>query len=172
MNKRGIKRGFTLVELLVVIAIIAILATVSTVGYLGFVAKANLEADKQEASDLSRSLQYYLVNNEDLILDSPEAINEAIKVSTDGKFDLDNYELRSSNKGYNLWFNTQTQQFEVLDSVNQLEKAYYENDDIATLANRVSSNSYSSVAAFLWEENRPYMLMSSKGSKLADLIYT
>ncbi len=35
------KKGFTLVELLVVIAIIAILATVSVVGYTAFLSKAN-----------------------------------------------------------------------------------------------------------------------------------
>lgn len=35
------KKGFTLVELLVVIAIIAILSTVSVVGYTSFVGKAN-----------------------------------------------------------------------------------------------------------------------------------
>jgi len=39
--KKNIKKGFTLVELLVVIAILAILASVSVVGYLGFTQKAN-----------------------------------------------------------------------------------------------------------------------------------
>lgn len=38
--KKTNKKGFTLVELLVVIAILAILATVSVVGYLGFTQKA------------------------------------------------------------------------------------------------------------------------------------
>ena len=42
------KRGFTLVELLVVIAIIAILATVSTVGYLGFTKQAKISNDLTE----------------------------------------------------------------------------------------------------------------------------
>ena len=42
------KKGFTLVELLVVIAIIAILATVSTVGYLGFTKQAKISNDLTE----------------------------------------------------------------------------------------------------------------------------
>ena len=39
-NKRKEEKGFTLVELLVVIAILAILASVSVVGYMGFTTKA------------------------------------------------------------------------------------------------------------------------------------
>lgn len=39
--KKQIKKGFTLVELLVVIAILAVLATVSVVGYTSFITKAN-----------------------------------------------------------------------------------------------------------------------------------
>ena len=39
------RRGFTLVELLVVIAILAILATVSVVAYLGFTDKAKESND-------------------------------------------------------------------------------------------------------------------------------
>lgn len=39
--KKQNKKGFTLVELLVVIAILAVLATVSVVGYTSFITKAN-----------------------------------------------------------------------------------------------------------------------------------
>ena len=39
--KKKMKKGFTLVELLVVIAILAVLATVSVVGYTSFITKAN-----------------------------------------------------------------------------------------------------------------------------------
>ena len=45
MNTR---KGFTLVELLVVIAILAILATVSVVGYTSFIENANNSAAQQE----------------------------------------------------------------------------------------------------------------------------
>ena len=41
-------KGFTLVELLVVIAILAILATVSVVGYTSFIENANNSAAQQE----------------------------------------------------------------------------------------------------------------------------
>lgn len=49
--KNSKKKGFTLVELLVVIAIIAILATVSIVGYTAFIDKAN---DSNATTELSQ----------------------------------------------------------------------------------------------------------------------
>jgi prepilin-type N-terminal cleavage/methylation domain-containing protein len=49
MNTR---KGFTLVELLVVIAILAILATVSVVGYTSFINRANSSVAQQELTQV------------------------------------------------------------------------------------------------------------------------
>ncbi len=49
MKKNNKKKGFTLVELLVVIAILAILASVSVVGYLSFTNKAKQSKCETEA---------------------------------------------------------------------------------------------------------------------------
>ena len=46
--KKNTKKGFTLVELLVVIAILAILASVAVVGYTAFVNKAEKSKDETE----------------------------------------------------------------------------------------------------------------------------
>lgn len=51
--KKRLKKGFTLVELVVVIAIIAILSAVSVAGYFGFTTKARKTAVKSEASELA-----------------------------------------------------------------------------------------------------------------------
>ena len=51
------KKGFTLVELLVVIAIIAILAVVSVVGYTAFIKKANQSADQQAVTQMNTVLE-------------------------------------------------------------------------------------------------------------------
>lgn len=51
------KRGFTLVELLVVIAILAILATVSVIGYTSYIKKANVSNDTALVSQLNTVLQ-------------------------------------------------------------------------------------------------------------------
>ena len=50
------KKGFTLVELLVVIAILAILATVAVVGYTSFIDKANESADMQAITQMNTVL--------------------------------------------------------------------------------------------------------------------
>lgn len=49
---RNTKKGFTLVELLVVIAILAILATVSVVGYTNYINNANNSKAQQELTQL------------------------------------------------------------------------------------------------------------------------
>lgn len=55
MNRTN-KKGFTLVELLVVIAILAILATVSVVGYTAFIERANLAVDRDTADQVTHFL--------------------------------------------------------------------------------------------------------------------
>ena len=47
MIKRNNKKGFTIVELVIVIAVIAILAAVLIPTFSGIVKKANLSADQQ-----------------------------------------------------------------------------------------------------------------------------
>ena len=54
--KNKLKKGFTLVELIVVIAIIAILASVSVAGYFGFIAQARTSAANQEAAQVKTVL--------------------------------------------------------------------------------------------------------------------
>lgn len=51
------KKGFTLVELLVVIAILAILATVSVVSYMSFIEAANRSADEQAVVQMNKVLE-------------------------------------------------------------------------------------------------------------------
>ena len=53
---RSTKKGFTLVELLVVIAILAILATVSVVGYTAFIEKAHQSVAMQEMTQIRNAL--------------------------------------------------------------------------------------------------------------------
>lgn len=55
------KRGFTLVELLVVIAILAILATVSVVGYTSYIESTQIKVDENLAAQLNHLLDAYKV---------------------------------------------------------------------------------------------------------------
>ena len=54
-------KGFTLVELLVVIAILAILATVSVVGYTSFIERAEQSNTDTEAHQIATSIESALV---------------------------------------------------------------------------------------------------------------
>ena len=62
------KKGFTLVELLVVIAIIAILATVSVVGYTAFITKANQSNAMTEAAQVEGAIRADLMAGKDFVI--------------------------------------------------------------------------------------------------------
>jgi len=69
---KNTKKGFTLVELLIVIAIIAILATVSIIGYTSFIDKANQSADQQGVTQMNTVLNAAQVS-EKLVVDGNDA---------------------------------------------------------------------------------------------------
>ena len=59
------KKGFTLVELLVVIAILAVLASVSVVGYLGFTSKAKDSNAVTELTQIRELMRAELIDGEE-----------------------------------------------------------------------------------------------------------
>ena len=62
------KKGFTLVELLVVIAILAILATVSVVGYTSFIDRANESNAQTEADQIKSFITNGLMTDDCVLL--------------------------------------------------------------------------------------------------------
>ena len=66
------KKGFTLVELLVVIAILAILATVSTVGYTAFVKSARNSNAATELEQIARIIETDLMDDGKLTIGTTE----------------------------------------------------------------------------------------------------
>ena len=69
-NKRRIRKGFTLVELLVTISILAILATVSVVGYVGFIERTHISNDETLIAQLNVFKDAYLVGKEEISEDN------------------------------------------------------------------------------------------------------
>ena len=60
-----IRRGFTIVELLIVIVVIAILASISIVAYNGIQQRARDNVRKQDIAQLAKALKLYAVDNGD-----------------------------------------------------------------------------------------------------------
>ena len=71
------KKGFTLVELLVVIAIIAILATVSVVGYTTFLDKANQSNADNEANQIEQAINAELIAGDDYVIGTVDKNEDA-----------------------------------------------------------------------------------------------
>lgn len=72
---RNTKKGFTLVELLVVIAILAILATVSVVGYTNYIKNANESLALQELSQVKSSILAEDIVNNNFAIGSDGKVN-------------------------------------------------------------------------------------------------
>lgn len=103
--KKNNKKGFTLVELLVVIAILAILATVSVVGYTSFTQKAkdsNAQTELVQARELIRS---------DLLTAEGETYS-----STDGDI-----VFTKATKGYTVAFKTEGNAHDDFDACLKVE---------------------------------------------------
>lgn len=73
------KKGFTLVELLVVIAILAILATVSVVGYTSFIQSANESVAMQELTQIREALRAEDINNKEIDLSDGITVADGVE---------------------------------------------------------------------------------------------
>ena len=91
------RKGFTLVELLVVIAILAILATVSVVGYLSFTEKAKQSNDESLIAQLNTVLQ-----GNEAIDGKPNTMYDALTQVKDSGFLVENLTPTSAKNEF-LW---------------------------------------------------------------------
>ncbi len=101
------KKGFTLVELLVVIAILAVLATVSVVGYMGFTKKAH------ESNDIGLTTQMNTILQAEEVTNKPSTPHEAVQQLANGGVDVE--KLTPTTDGYNYVYDLDTNRMFLLD---------------------------------------------------------
>ena len=139
------KRGFTLVELVIVIAVIAILAAVLIPTFITVIDNANNSADVQLARNLNTALAEAQVDPD--IASSAQNIRYKVK---DFGYDAD--KLATKKAGNVIAYNKKTQRAEVLDvskvTADQLVPAYYAEEVIDG-----------------------YIIISTAGNDLAEALY-
>ncbi len=109
MKKGNNKKGFTLVELLVVIAILAILAVVSVVGYTSFLDKARKSNDISLTKQMNTILQAEEVDG-----DKNETAYEAVQQLEEGGLDVT--KLTPTTDGYHYVYDIKQNRMFLLDS--------------------------------------------------------
>lgn len=93
-NKKMNKKGFTIVELVIVIAVIAILAGVMIPTFGGIIKTANESAVKQAAATLYK--EYYAIDMSDGLVDKP--VNNGAQYDPDVKAEVDAYNTKNTGK--------------------------------------------------------------------------
>ncbi len=95
--KRTQKRGFTIVELVIVIAVIAILAAVLIPTFSGLIKKANLSSDKQAVREMNMALAA-----DEALNGKPKDIETVMKVLANAGYNSDNWKCLTS--GYEVYW--------------------------------------------------------------------
>ena len=119
--KSLIKKGFTIVELVIVIAVIAILAGVLIPTFSGVIKRANLSADKQAVREMNMALAA-----DEAIHGRPSNVDGAMKVLADAGYDADNWVCLT--KGYEVYWYAKDNRL-VLYNASTAELEYPENYD-------------------------------------------
>ena len=166
-------KGFTLVELLVVIAILAILATVSVVGYTSFIERADVSTDEQLAAQLNNFLVAVKADSngpfygEDITEDNIWEVTQYILHDSglEGKL-----VPNSAKHGYHFYFDLTDGKYMVLKD----NKALAENSGIDKIIN-LAMKAYAAgedlhAPGNCFTVDNRYFLVDTEGSNLANVI--
>ena len=105
--KKTLKKGFTIVELVIVIAVVAILAAVLIPTFVSVVNKANVSND----TALVRNINTVLAT-EDIMEGKPANMHDALKMAANGGFDIEKLTPRST--GEIVW-DSETNRFALIN---------------------------------------------------------
>ncbi len=125
--KHSNKKGFTIVELVIVIAVIAILAAVLIPTFSSLVEKANISNDIALAKNLNTSLLSAEASGQSI-----DSFNEAIAILQADGFDVGKMNPTAENRYY-VW-DSQSKQILYIDSENVDTPAYATNDNYGDIS--------------------------------------
>lgn len=155
MNKN--RKGFTIVELVIVIAIIAILAAVLIPTFASLIAKANVSADTQLVRNLNTALTTEKAGGE-----NNKTMNDALKMAKNAGYDIDRIVSKSGN---NIGWDSKNDRFVLIDAGND---TYIYPTDAGANAQKVQN----AVDYFVIYKEIPtpqkYSIYLSKDATLAD----
>ena len=115
--KNSNKKGFTIVELVIVIAVIAILAAVLIPTFSSLVKKANLSADKQAVREMNMALAEWSASNGYAI---PQDVETAMQILANAGYNSKNWTCLT--EGYQVWWDSQENKMVLYNpSTNELE---------------------------------------------------
>ena len=149
------KKGFTIVELVIVIAVIAVLATVLIPSFSNIINNSQISADKSTVSNLNKQISVELVDKE---IESASDLERIIKKIFGEKY-YDNLKPNSASQGYNFWFNTKTKKVEL--------KKYDESFESKMMNLSVTTKTFDETN---FRQFGDYYLLDQGGSDFADAI--
>jgi prepilin-type N-terminal cleavage/methylation domain-containing protein len=117
MIKRNNKKGFTIVELVIVIAVIAILAAVLIPTFSGIIRKANISADTQLAKNLNEILAA-----DEAVDGKPANFSEVLNIFRENGYLVANLNPTAADC-YFVW-ESETNQIILVDAKNEFEVIY------------------------------------------------
>lgn len=97
INKKRDQKGFTLIELVVVIAILGILMALAVPRFSGFTSQAKMSTDKASAATIAKAIDLYIASNSSTNIPTPKDLVEADLI--DAKTLVPKYK-DATNKGF------------------------------------------------------------------------